>query len=50
MDMLNSGWPIGPVGVGTLAVPEKVDAVKTTMERMWHPRDSAPARLQWVWR
>lgn len=38
MDMLNSGWPIGPVGIGTLAVPEKVDDVMTTMERIWWDR------------
>jgi len=38
MDMLNSDWPIGPVGIGTLAAPEKVDDVGTTMERMWWDR------------
>jgi beta-lactamase class A len=38
MDMLNSDWPIGPVGVGTLAAPEKVDSVETTMEELWWDR------------
>src|ERR1700740_2073468 len=32
MDMLNSDWPIGPVGVGTLAAPDQVSSVETTME------------------
>ncbi|QLL07089.1 serine hydrolase [Mycobacterium vicinigordonae] len=38
MDMLNSDWPIGPVGVGTLAAPDKVDAVEATMESLWWDR------------
>ncbi len=38
MDMLNSDWPIGPVGVGTLAVPTQVDEVGATMETMWLDR------------
>ena len=38
MDMLNSDWPIGPVGVGTLAAPDKVDSVETTMEELWWDR------------
>ena len=38
MDMLNSDWPIGPVGVGTLAAPAKVDEVDTTMEHLWWDR------------
>lgn len=38
LDMLNSDWPIGPVGVGTLAVPDKVDSVQTTMEALWWDR------------
>lgn len=38
MDMLNSDWPIGPVGVGTLAAPDKVDSVDTTMEHLWWDR------------
>ena len=43
MDMLNSDWPIGPVGVGTLAAPEKVDSVDSTMERLWWDRPFALA-------
>ncbi|OBK30290.1 serine hydrolase [Mycobacterium asiaticum] len=38
MDMLNSDWPIGPVGVATLAAPSMVDAVETTMEGLWWDR------------
>jgi beta-lactamase class A len=38
MDMLNSDWPIGPVGVRTLAAPDKVDSVETTMEGLWWDR------------
>jgi beta-lactamase class A len=38
MDMLNSDWPIGPVGVRTLAAPDKVDSVVTTMEGLWWDR------------
>ncbi|WP_435825283.1 serine hydrolase [Mycobacterium simiae] len=41
MDMLNSDWPIGPVGVGTLAAPDKVDTVETTMEELWWDRPFA---------
>ena len=36
--MLNSDWPIGPVGVGTLAAPDKVESVETTMEGLWWDR------------
>ena len=38
MDMLNSDWPIGPVGVRTLAAPDKVDPVETKMEELWWDR------------
>lgn len=38
LDMLNSDWPIGPVGVGTLAAPDKVDAITATLDRMWWDR------------
>ena len=38
MDMLNSDWPIGPVGVGTLAAPDKVESVENTMESLWWDR------------
>ncbi len=43
MDMLNSDWPIGPVGVRTLAAPDKVDSVDTSMERLWWDRPFALA-------
>lgn len=38
LDMLNSDWPIGPVGVGTLASPDMVKSVQTTMEGLWWDR------------
>lgn len=38
MDMLNSDWPIGPVGIKTLATPQMVDPVGTTMDSMWWDR------------
>jgi beta-lactamase class A len=38
MDMLNSDWPIGPIGVRTLAAPDKVDSVETIMEALWWDR------------
>jgi beta-lactamase class A len=38
MDMLNSDWPIGPVGVRTLASPAKVDDVGTKMDKIWWDR------------
>jgi len=38
VDMLNSDWPIGPVGVATLAAPDEVDSINTAMERLWWDR------------
>ena len=38
VDMLNSDWPIGPVGVATLAAPPEVDRVVATMESLWWDR------------
>ncbi|OBF05469.1 serine hydrolase [Mycobacterium sp. ACS4054] len=38
LDMLNSDWPIGPVGVGTLAAPDMVKPVENTMEALWWDR------------
>lgn len=38
LDMLNSDWPIGPVGVGTLAAPQMLKSVQTTMEALWWDR------------
>lgn len=38
MDMLNSDWPIGPVGVATLATGDQVDSVEATMEALWWDR------------
>ncbi|ANI42299.1 beta-lactamase [Mycolicibacterium vaccae ATCC 25954] len=38
MDMLNSDWPIGEVGIRTLAAPEAVEHVGVTLDRMWWDR------------
>ncbi len=38
MDMLNSDWPIGPVGVRTLATQDMVESVEGDMERLWWDR------------
>ena len=38
MDMLNSDWPIGPVSVKTLAAPDVVEPVATTMDSLWWDR------------
>ena len=38
VDMLNSDWPIGTIGVATLAEPKKVDDVAFMMDRMWWDR------------
>jgi beta-lactamase class A len=37
-DMLNSDWPIGPASVGTLATPNRIDPVVTTMDGLWWDR------------
>jgi beta-lactamase class A len=36
--MLNSDWPIGPVGVRTLAAPDMVEQVERTMDALWWDR------------
>jgi len=36
--MLNSDWPIGPVGVRTLATQRLAKQVETTMEKLWWDR------------
>jgi beta-lactamase class A len=38
VDMINSDWPIGTVGVRTLAVPDKIDDVTSAMGRLWSDR------------
>ncbi len=38
LDMLNSDWPIGPIGVRTLATPHMVERVEATMEELWWDR------------
>lgn len=46
MDMLNSDWPIGPVGIRTLASPEMVDTVGTIMDRLWWDRPFAVSGVE----
>ena len=38
MDMLNSDWPIGPVGVRTLAAPDRSTTSRTTLDKIWWDR------------
>jgi beta-lactamase class A len=38
LDMLNSDWPIGPIGVATLAAHNIVTPVEATMEKLWWDR------------
>ncbi|ORB64808.1 serine hydrolase [Mycolicibacterium tusciae] len=38
IDMLNSEWPIGTVGVRTLAAPEQVNEVTSAMGNLWLDR------------
>lgn len=38
MDMLNSDWPIGTVGVRTMAAPEDVNGITSAMGNLWWDR------------
>jgi beta-lactamase class A len=38
MDMLNSDWPIGTVGVRTMAAPEMVNGITSAMGNLWWDR------------
>jgi beta-lactamase class A len=38
IDMLNSDWPIGTVGVRTMAAPDQVDGVTSAMGNLWLDR------------
>ena len=38
MDMLNSDWPIGTVGVRTMAAPDQVNPITTAMGNLWWDR------------
>ncbi|MDF2823979.1 MAG: serine hydrolase [Mycobacterium sp.] len=46
MDMLNSEWPIGPVGTKTLAAPDLVEYVWLTMDSMWYDRPYTLAGIE----
>jgi beta-lactamase class A len=47
MDMLNSEWPIGPVGTKTLAAPDVVEYVWLTMDSMWYDRPYTLAGVEY---
>lgn len=38
MDMVNSEWPIGTVGVRTMAIPEQVNFITSAMGNLWVDR------------
>ncbi len=38
IDMLNSDWPIGTVGVRTMAAPEQVNGITSAMGNLWLDR------------
>ena len=38
IDMLNSDWPIGTVGVRTMAAPDQVNGVTSAMGNLWLDR------------
>src|SRR4029079_7037281 len=38
MDMVTSDWPIGTVGVRTMATPEQVNGITTAMGNLWWDR------------
>lgn len=38
MDMLNSDWPIGTASVATLASPDMVEPITSTMDSLWWDR------------
>ncbi|WP_407665013.1 serine hydrolase [Mycolicibacterium pulveris] len=38
MDMLNSDWPIGEVGVRTLAAPDEVEDIVAQLDKIWWDR------------
>ncbi len=38
MDMLNSDWPIGTVGVRTMAAPQQVNPITSAMGNLWADR------------
>jgi beta-lactamase class A len=46
MDMLNSDWPIGTVGVRTMAAPEEVNDVTSAMGNLWLDRPITLAGIE----
>jgi beta-lactamase class A len=46
IDMLNSEWPIGTVGVRTMAAPDQVNGVTSAMGNLWLDRPIKVAGIQ----
>jgi beta-lactamase class A len=46
IDMVNSEWPIGTVGVRTMAAPAQVDAVTSLMGNLWLDRPITVAGIE----
>jgi beta-lactamase class A len=47
IDMLNSEWPIGTVGVRTLAAPQQVNGVTSAMGNLWLDRPITVAGIDY---
>ena len=45
MDMVNSEWPIGTVGVRTMAAPEQVNFITAAMGNLWVDRPITVSRI-----
>lgn len=46
MDMVNSDWPIGTVGVRTMAIPEAVNGITSAMGNLWVDRPITVAGIE----
>ncbi len=46
IDMLNSDWPIGTVGVRTMAAPEQVNPITSAMGNLWLDRPITGAGIE----
>lgn len=45
VDMINSDWPIGTVGVRTMAAPDQVDGITSAMGNLWLDRPITVSRI-----
>ncbi|HKP43855.1 serine hydrolase [Mycobacterium sp.] len=46
MDMVNSDWPIGTVGVRTMAAPQQVNSITSAMGNLWLDRPITVAGIE----